>query len=138
MGLWCTPLQRYSQNYSSFFLFCFYFVCLNYLFSSLRVQPSVAGFKPWDTVFRGILRHSILRTNFRSSHRRCSVKKVFLEISRNSQEKENLEQVFSCEFYEISKNTLFYRAPPVAASVTCKNLRKNSLFSEEVLTEVIF
>ena len=25
--------------------------------------------------------------------------------------------MFSCEFYEISKNTFFYRTPPVAASV---------------------
>ena len=30
--------------------------------------------------------------------------------------KEALAQVFSCEFYEISKNTFFYRTPPVAAS----------------------
>ena len=45
---------------------------------------------------------------------RCSVKKVFLEISQNSQEntcaslffkKETLAQVFSCEFCEISQNT---------------------------------
>ena len=70
--------------------------------------------------------------------RRCSVKKVFLEISQNSQEntcarvsffkktllknsnfikKETLAQVFSCEFCEISKNTFSYRTPPVAASV---------------------
>ena len=69
--------------------------------------------------------------------RRCSVKKVFLEISQNSQEntcardyfliklqakawnfikKESLTQVFSC-FCEISKNNFYYRAPPVAASV---------------------
>ena len=31
--------------------------------------------------------------------------------------KESLAQVFSCEFYEISKNTFFYRTHPVAASV---------------------
>ena len=31
--------------------------------------------------------------------------------------KETLEQVFSCEFYEISKNTFSYWTPPVAASV---------------------
>ena len=62
---------------------------------------------------------------------RFSVKKVFLEISRNSQEntyarvcnfikKETLAQVFSCEFCEISKNTFFYRTPLVAASVYWK------------------
>ena len=68
---------------------------------------------------------------------KCSVKKVFQEISQNSQEntcvrvffnkvagtcnfikKETLTQVFSCEFCEIYKNTFFHRTPPVAASET--------------------
>ena len=31
--------------------------------------------------------------------------------------KETLAQVFSCEFYELSKDTFFYRTPSVAASV---------------------
>ena len=31
--------------------------------------------------------------------------------------KESLAQVFSCEFCKISKNTYFYRTPPVAASM---------------------
>ena len=66
---------------------------------------------------------------------RCSAKKVFLKISQNKQEntcsrvyfliklaynfikKETLEQVFSCEFSEIFKNTYFYKTPLVAASV---------------------
>ena len=30
--------------------------------------------------------------------------------------KETLAQAFSCEFCEMFKNTLFYRAPPVVAS----------------------
>ena len=58
---------------------------------------------------------------------RCSLEKVLLEISRNSQEntcaracnfikKEILTQAFSCEFCEISKNTFSYRTPQVAAS----------------------
>ena len=34
--------------------------------------------------------------------------------------KETLAQVFSCEFYEISKNTFSYRTPLVAASVVSK------------------
>ena len=61
---------------------------------------------------------------------RCSVKKVFLEILKNSQENtgarvsealaknEALAQVFSCKFWEISKNTFSYRTPLVAAFVT--------------------
>ena len=40
---------------------------------------------------------------------RWSVKKLLLEISQNSQ-----ENIY--EFYEISKNTFFYRTRPVAAS----------------------
>ena len=69
---------------------------------------------------------------------RCSVKKVFLEISQNSQEntcarvsllinlqaevcnfikKDTLALVFSSEFCKISKNTLYYKTPLVAASV---------------------
>ena len=49
---------------------------------------------------------------FKSSHQRCSIKKVFFEISQNSKEntcsrveKKNLAQVFSSEFCEICKNT---------------------------------
>ena len=53
--------------------------------------------------------------------RRCSVKKVFLNISQspdacNFIKKETLTQVFSCEFCEIFRNTFFYRTPLVAAS----------------------
>ena len=54
--------------------------------------------------------------------RRYSIKKLFLEILQNSQEntcarvKYTLTQVFSCEFCEISKNTLSYRTPPAAVS----------------------
>ena len=64
----------------------------------------------------------------RSSHRKCSVRKVFLEISQNLQEntcvrvsfliklqasvcnfikKETLALLFSCEFCEIPKSTFF-------------------------------
>ena len=69
--------------------------------------------------------------------RRCSVKKMLLKLSQNSQEntcagvsflirlqasacnlikKKTLSQVFSCKFCEISKNTFFYRTPSVAVS----------------------
>ena len=66
--------------------------------------------------------------------RRCSVKKVFLEISQNPQEnacatcnfiiKEALAQVFSREYCEISKNTFYYRTSLVAASVTYIHIKK--------------
>ena len=67
---------------------------------------------------------------------RCSVKKVFLKISENSQEntcarawgmksatlskKGTLAQIFSCEFYEIFKDIFFYETHLVAASVAVK------------------
>ena len=67
----------------------------------------------------------------RSSHRWCSVKNMFLEISQNSQEnicasasfsinfikKGTLAQVFSYEFCKFSKNTFSYRTPLMVASV---------------------
>ena len=58
---------------------------------------------------------------------RCSAKKLFLEISRNSQvcnffKKEALAQVFSCEFCAISKKTFLHITPLVAASVVSEVL----------------
>ena len=38
------------------------------------------------------------------------------EKSCNFIKKETLAQVFSCEFFEVSKNTFSYRTPLVAAS----------------------
>ena len=43
---------------------------------------------------------------------RCS------EKAFNFIENEILAQLFSCEFWEISKSTFFYKTPPVTASVT--------------------
>ena len=37
-------------------------------------------------------------------------------LACNFLKKESLAQVFSCEFCEISKNTFFYKTPPLAAS----------------------
>ena len=45
---------------------------------------------------------------------RCFVKKVFLEISQNS-------QVFPCEFFKIFRNTIFYRTPLLATSVIIRD-----------------
>ena len=79
--------------------------------------------------------------------RRCSSKKVLLEILQNSQEntcdtvsfliksqaeacnfieKETLAQVFSCEFCEIYKNTISYRTSPVVASDVLSGLNAGS------------
>ena len=37
-------------------------------------------------------------------------------FNNNFTKKETLAQVFSCDLYEISKNTFSYKTPPVAAS----------------------
>ena len=87
-------------------------------------------------------RISVFHNWFRRFIQRCSVKKMFLEISQNSQKnnstrvsflinlqteaynfikKETLAQVFSDEFCEISKNTFCYRTLPVVASGTWSN-----------------
>ena len=56
---------------------------------------------------KGILRNF---TKFAGRHLCLS---LFFNI-----EKETLAQVFSCEFFWISKNIFFYRTPPMAASVS--------------------
>ena len=46
--------------------------------------------------------------------------------------KETLTQVFSCEFYEIYKNTFYYRTPLVAASGALINFAILEPFSNKV------
>ena len=89
--------------------------------------------------------------------RRCSVKKVFLQISQNSQENTCARvsfliklQVFSCEFCEISKNTFFYRTPlPAAFGLRHATLLKETptkvfscefceVFKNNLFTELFF
>ena len=78
----------------------------------------------WDRKLTGL---KIFRSEYLEAvDQRCSVKKVFLNISQSSQEKtcarvffllkKRLVQVLSSEFCDISKNTFSYRTPPVAAS----------------------
>ena len=50
--------------------------------------------------------------------RRCSAKKVFLEISQNS-EGNTCARVSFLINLQASKNTFSYRTPPVAASANC-------------------
>ena len=56
----------------------------------------------------------------RTSHRSCSVKKVFYKPKAcNFIKKEAKVQVFFCEFYEISKNTYSTENIRTTASVWC-------------------
>ena len=48
---------------------------------------------------------------------------MYTLLNCNFIKKEALTQVFSCEFCEIFKNIVFYRAPRVAASVTVTSLK---------------
>ena len=62
---------------------------------------------------------------YRSSSPKVFCKNVFK--ASNFIEKESLAQVFSCEFFEIPKNTFFYRTPSVAASKNSKLKEKKNL-----------
>ena len=71
---------------------------------------------------------------------RCSVKKVFLEISQNSKEnncarKITLSLLFSCRFCEITKNAFSYWTPPVAPSNYYRYL---SFFSHKTIAFLPF
>ena len=82
--------------------------------------------------------------------RRCSVKKLFLKMSKNSQENTCARVYFliklqasACEFCEISKKTFSYRTPLVTASVfvgvqsyreqnSGKTMKKNVLYTQNM------
>ena len=78
----------------------------------------------WIQKYKSEFKHGF--PNPEAVARRCSVKKLLLKISQNSQDntctivsffdevEETLAHVFSCVFCEISKNTFFYRTPLVA------------------------
>ena len=71
---------------------------------------------PADGEFLGLYLKS-LKTLFIKSLYRSSLPEVFCKkkvaSACNFIKKESLTQVFSYEFCEISKNTFFYRTPPV-------------------------
>ena len=81
--------------------------------------------------WNGVIKKKNNKERTETVARRCSMKKVFLEILQNLRQsncarlppacnfikKEALPQLLSCEFCKISKNTFYYRTPPVAASV---------------------
>ena len=84
----------------------------------------------------------------RSSQQRCSVKKLFLEISQNSQKntcarvsflKKRLAQVISYEFCEISKNIFPYRIPLLAASedTSAKTYLSTNSWEAEMWSEYV-
>ena len=67
-----------------------------------------------------VLRKGVLK-NFEKIHRKTPVPESYFLLK-----KETLAQVFSSEFWKISKNVFSYRTPPVAASVCCLLLFRSS------------
>ena len=120
----------HHQFYSKFFLATFFLCLWLYPFSLMLLNnesPKIAAL--FLSSVSGLFFDGCL---YKSSRPKviCEKLKVFLEISRNSQEntcardsfliklrvkKKSLTRVFSCKFFKFSKNTFFYRTPPVAA-----------------------
>ena len=67
-------------------------------------------------------------STYRSSHRRCFVRKGVLINSCNFIKKETLTQVFSCEFCEISKNTFSTQHLWTTASILTWNLKSQESY----------
>ena len=88
-----------------------------------RINPTHSILKVPQDTHTAVFNHPtctscLCHKRFRSNHQSVLRKKMFLEISQNSQEnicvrvcflikKENLVQVFSCEFCKISNDTFF-------------------------------
>ena len=89
-------------------------------------------------------RKGVLRNFANSQKNTCA--RVFFLIKLQAlglqlyEKKETLAQVFSCEFYEISKNTFFQRTPLVAASGCSFSFLAGVYFSfmKEILINNIF
>ena len=88
----------------------FFVTSIHFLESVQENKLGTSGVKD-SSVFRVT---TLLETvNTEAIVRRCSIKKVFLEISQ-------ISQVFSYEICEISKIAFSYRTPSVAVSVNMK------------------
>ena len=89
--------------------------------NSLFIQGTNGGIANHDTrsglaVARGC------SMKFRKIHRKTPSPE---SQACNFIKKESLAQVFSCKFYEISKDTFFYRTSPVAAPANLKSTGNN-------------
>ena len=99
------------------------------------------------TLIPKCLKNTSFSVTARSSHQKCSIKKVFLKISQNSQEntcarvsfskKETLTQAFSCEFLEIFKNTFFTKHLPMTATEKSNWKSKSHEVSSTVKTALM-
>ena len=115
-------------------------MCLSSIFSFFQITPSGCALKSWK------LTCSITWTILFGApfYRYLTIigvlcKKVFLEISQNSQENTCARvsfsiklQAFSCEFYEISKNT-FFTEHLCATAIVNVPLSVSWIFTEQLL-----
>ena len=92
-----------------------------FLTNNIKFREAATRGVLWIKVFLEILQNSHENTYARVSF---LIKLQTLDLQLYS--KETLVQVFSCEFFEIFKNTFPYRTPLVAASVIT---RKRSFIS---------
>ena len=126
-----SKLRHRGWKYSEFSLVCF--TCLSLKYRISQKTSVITG---------------------RNSHLRCSIKKLFLKILQNSQEstcaesqslrpatllkKETLAQVFSWEFCENFKSTLFTDHLQKTASVYYRKISQdNVLLGLEIPTQVL-
>ena len=86
-----------------------------YLFQN---KPQLSLSKKLKYLFGRIIYQLQDQFTYRSRHSQMFCK---TDALKNLSKCWSLFKVFSCEICEIFKNTLFYRTPPLAASVSTKN-----------------
>ena len=115
---------KHSYSYLLYYVHCF--LCSNmenYVLANLFIRSDYLLFTDRSIRPEVFCRKGVLRNfaKFTGKHLRQSL--LFNKVAGlrpkacNFIKKEILEQVLSCEFCGISKNTFFYRTPLVAASV---------------------
>ena len=106
--------HRLSSDFPLCILLAIVFALNNTLFFSAS-YVSIISFNTSEPVYFVLMGHKYETSkNSEAVARRCSIKKLFLDILQNSQEnslqlyeKAALAQMFSCEFCKISKDTFF-------------------------------
>ena len=89
----------------------------------LRVSDSFCCFNEFKSSFY-IIKPSLERSSRPEVFSKKGALRNFTKFTENTRARVSflMAQVFSREFYEISKNTFFHRTPLVAASVYKKNI----------------
>ena len=91
-------------------------------FSKFKSKRKHFAFNEWasevsEVATKGVLKKVFLEISQNSQENTCVRDSFLIKFIKNFKKKESLAQVFSCEICEVSKNIFFYRTPLVAASV---------------------